>query len=156
PETPMRSTMVEGGGAQRAMGLVLTELAPEERRALDVPCGLKVQHADGVPRPGTLQAGDVIVAVNETRFATRAKFDRLVGARADPPLALLVHRSGRSRYVALESKPLERARRGGMSRILRVAGAVAAALVLLAAAAAATLMYSGWYSVAATEQHLRP
>ena len=42
------------------------------------------------------------------------------------------------------------------SRTARVAGAVTGLLVVLGAIGAAALMYSGWYSVAATEQHLRP
>jgi mono/diheme cytochrome c family protein len=41
-------------------------------------------------------------------------------------------------------------------RTARIAGAAAGILVLLAAVGVAVLMYSGWYSVAATEQHLRP
>jgi mono/diheme cytochrome c family protein len=42
------------------------------------------------------------------------------------------------------------------SRTARVAGFTLGLLVLLGAAFGAVLMYSGWYSVAATEQHLRP
>jgi len=42
------------------------------------------------------------------------------------------------------------------SRLARVAAGTAAVLVACGGAAALGVMYSGWYSVAATEQHLRP
>lgn len=42
------------------------------------------------------------------------------------------------------------------SRPARAAAGTAAILVAAAGAAALAIMYSGWYSVAATEQHLRP
>jgi mono/diheme cytochrome c family protein len=42
------------------------------------------------------------------------------------------------------------------SRTARIAGAVIGLLVALGGMGAAVLIYSGWYSVAATEQHLRP
>jgi mono/diheme cytochrome c family protein len=42
------------------------------------------------------------------------------------------------------------------SRTARVAGAVLGLLIALGAIGAGALIYSGWYSVAATEQHLRP
>ncbi len=42
------------------------------------------------------------------------------------------------------------------SRTARVAGAVIGLLIVLGGVGAAVLIYSGWYSVAATEQHLRP
>ena len=42
------------------------------------------------------------------------------------------------------------------SRTVRVAGAVTGLLIALGVLGGAALLYSGWYSVAATEQHLRP
>lgn len=42
------------------------------------------------------------------------------------------------------------------SRPARTAAAVVGVLIVLGAAGAVTVVYSGWYSVAATEQHLRP
>jgi mono/diheme cytochrome c family protein len=42
------------------------------------------------------------------------------------------------------------------SRTARVAGAIIGLLIALGILGAAVLIYSGWYSVAATEQHLRP
>ncbi|MPZ42673.1 MAG: PDZ domain-containing protein [Betaproteobacteria bacterium] len=97
---------VVAGAAKRTIGLVLTEVAPGERDARKFSCGLLVERADDMARPGTLQSGDVIVAVSDAPFRTRAEFDRLVEARAGQPVALLVLRSGRSQYVALESEAL--------------------------------------------------
>jgi serine protease Do len=94
------------GTAKRTIGLVLTEVAPTEGDARKFSCGLLVERAGAIARPETLQTGDVIIAVNDTQFDTRAQFNRLVEARAGQPVALLVLRSGRSQYVALESEAL--------------------------------------------------
>jgi serine protease Do len=90
----------------RTAGLVLAELAPEQCGALDVPFGLLVRRVVRPGGPGSLQAGDVIVGVNGTRFHDRGEFDRLVQARAGSPVALLVIRGGRSQYVALAAETL--------------------------------------------------
>ena len=92
------------GPAHRASGLVLTELAPDERSVLDVACGLLVQRVESPKGPASVQAGDIIVAVADAPFRTRAEFDRLVEQRSGEPVALLVLRSGRSQYVALVSE----------------------------------------------------
>ena len=97
---------IAAGAAKRTIGLVLTEVAPDEHDGRKFSCGLLVQRADTIARPGSLRSGDVIVAVNDAQFDTRAQFDRLVEARAGRPVALLVLRSGRSQYVALESEAL--------------------------------------------------
>jgi serine protease Do len=95
----------EQESSRRGTGLVLTEIAPEQRTELKIPFGLLVQRAEALPAEGTLQPGDVIVGVNDTRFATRAEFQRLLAQRSGP-VALLVLRSGRSQYVALNAELL--------------------------------------------------
>ena len=92
--------------SRRTLGLVLTEMAAEERGALRIPGGLVVQRVEGAAGPASLQAGDVILAVNDAQFRTRAEFDRLVERRAGLPVALLVLRAGRSQYVALDAQLL--------------------------------------------------
>jgi serine protease Do len=92
--------------AKPTMGLALTEVQPDQRGGPGFPCGLLVQRAGILTGPSSLQRGDVIVAVNDTQFDTRAEFDRLVEARAGLPVALLVLRAGRTQYVALESEAL--------------------------------------------------
>jgi serine protease Do len=101
PEAARDYSKAPDGSAKRTLGLVLTEV-PLERFS----CGLLVRRADGRASPGRLQSGDIIVAVNDAQFETRDEFDRLVDARAGTPVALLVLRSGRSQYVALESEAL--------------------------------------------------
>jgi serine protease Do len=91
---------------RRTSGLVLTEIAPYARSELQIPCGLVVDHVDGGGRATTLQAGDVIVAVNDAQFRTRGEFERLVEARVGVPVAFLVLRAGRLQYVALETELL--------------------------------------------------
>jgi serine protease Do len=91
---------------RRTLGLVLTEVAPYARSELQIPCGLVVDRVESGGHPPMLQSGDVIVAVNDTQFATRAEFDRLVEARVGLPVALLVLRAGRAQYVALDTELL--------------------------------------------------
>jgi serine protease Do len=105
PDRASAQPAMASEAAKRTIGLVLTEVGPEGG-APEFPCGLLVQRAGGLAGPSRLQRGDVIVAVNDTQFGTRAEFDRLVEARAGLPVALLVLRSGRAEYVALESEAL--------------------------------------------------
>ena len=107
PETPNRQLLDETGTvARRTMGLVLTELSPQQCERFNVPYGLLVGPTGRAADSSRLQAGDVIVAVNDARFATRAEFERLVEERAGMPVALLVMRDGRPRHVALDAELL--------------------------------------------------
>ncbi len=76
------------------------ELDEAERKLLGVEYGLLVTGA--ASRAGLLP-GDVILAVNQTRFASRAEFDRLMAAlKKGDMVALFVRRGEASVYVPVE------------------------------------------------------
>jgi serine protease Do len=106
PDTPSANPLEVGGATRRSIGLVLTELPPQECARLNVHYALLVGRTGRTANGSRLQAGDVIVAVNDVGFGTRAEFERLVDERAGTPVALLVMRGGRSQYVALDSELL--------------------------------------------------
>ena len=83
--------------------LVLSAAPLEQCHSLNIDYGLVVHPFGGSAALG-LEPGDVIVAVNEQRFRTRHEFDRLLAERKQnvAPVALLVVRAGRSRYVPFD------------------------------------------------------
>ncbi|HVL36991.1 MAG TPA: trypsin-like peptidase domain-containing protein, partial [Burkholderiales bacterium] len=82
------------------LGVSVSELPPEQRKALGVDYALVVQT---VERTGVaLRAGDVIVAVNRSRFSSMAEFTKLIAERKNGTVALLVRRGGGSVYVPVE------------------------------------------------------
>jgi serine protease Do len=85
------------------LGLAVRELPTEDRKALGVDYGLIVvdvtRQAGAVP----IQPGDVIVAVNQRRFASIEEFNRLIAEpRKGETVALLVRRGESAVYVPVE------------------------------------------------------
>lgn len=94
------------------LGLALSELPPAGRDALGVDYGLVVEEATAAAAAAGLEAGDVIVAVNDNTFSSRDEFARLLGqTKGDEPVALLVRREQGALYVAL-NKPRGTAKAG--------------------------------------------
>jgi serine protease Do len=84
--------------------LQLSEVPPEQCRALQVPYGLVVEGWTPHATPRALQRGDIILAVNDQPFTSASEFERLLDRRnSSVPVALLVSRASRARYVALEA-----------------------------------------------------
>ena len=86
------------------LGMAVRELAPEERKALGVDYGLVVVDVAQRSGPGnTVLPGDVIVGINQSRFANRQDFEKLLGAhKKGDMVALLVRRGEISLYVPVE------------------------------------------------------
>ena len=87
----------EPGGAA-SLGLTVRELAPEERAMLKTDGGLVVQNTSGAAARAGIQAGDVILALNDTPVKSVEQLKQLV-KKASKTVALLVQRDEARIYV---------------------------------------------------------
>ena len=85
-------------GSAASLGLTLRELAPEERAKLKTEGGLVVQNTSGAGARAGIQAGDVILALNETPVTSIEQLKELVKKSAKT-VALLVQRNESRIYV---------------------------------------------------------
>jgi len=100
PSSSVASAGKAGGEAAGALGVTVSELPPGERKQLGVEYGVVVQE---VQKPGVpLRQGDVIVAVNRSRFSSVEEFRKLVTSHNGGTVALLVRRGEASVYVPVE------------------------------------------------------
>jgi serine protease Do len=86
------------------LGLGVSELPPEGRKALGVDYGLVVEEvAGGAAARSPIQPGDVIVAVGQERFKSLEEFNKLITQRKKgESVPLLVRRGEGALYVPLE------------------------------------------------------
>jgi serine protease Do len=86
------------------LGLAVRELTGAERKQLGVDYGLLVVEVASRPGAGsTLMPGDVIVGINQRRFASAQEFDQLVAAhKKGDMVAFFVHRGEVALYVPVE------------------------------------------------------
>lgn len=86
------------------LGLAVRELSAEERQKLGVEYGVVVVDvAQGPAARSTIQPGDVIVAVNQSRFSSVEEFTKLLAEQQKgAKVALLVRRGEASIYVPIE------------------------------------------------------
>jgi S1-C subfamily serine protease len=83
-------------------GLSLRELPHSALKSIRLPYGLAVVQADAAAERAGLKVGDVIHGVNRKPIASVEEFSRLVDARTESSIALLVRRGKNDFYVALE------------------------------------------------------
>jgi len=82
------------------LGLVLGELTPTLRGQMNIDSGLLVRESQGAARSEGIRAGDLIIAVNDTRLDHVDDFKRLLShTPAGRTVALLVMRDRRLAYV---------------------------------------------------------
>jgi len=85
------------------LGLAMSELPPEGRKALGVDYGLVVEDVRGGAAAGSgLERGDVIVAVGQDRFRSLEEFKKLIARRKGERVPLLVRRGESALYVPVE------------------------------------------------------
>jgi serine protease Do len=90
----------EPGKASGRLGLMVSELPPQGRRALGVDYGLVVENVAGPNADAPLEPGDVIIAINNKRFKNLDEFNRHVAqAPAGGTVALLVRRGEATLFV---------------------------------------------------------
>jgi serine protease Do len=89
------------GGEHARLGLVVRPLTSEERQQADVQGGLMVSQASGVSAEAGIEAGDIILAVNNTPVKSVQQLRSLVD-KAGKHVALLVRHGEASEFVAID------------------------------------------------------
>jgi serine protease Do len=100
PDKPLAQAESGKGEQSSRLGVTVSELAPAQRKALGIDFGLVVHN---VEKPGVpLRPGDVIVAVNRSRFGSLQEFQKLITEQKGKTVALLVRRGEGALYVPVE------------------------------------------------------
>ena len=89
------------GQTSAKLGLTLRELAPEERAQLKTEGGLVVQNVSGAAARAGIQAGDVILALNDTPVTSIEQLKSLM-KKTDKTVALLIQRESGRMYVPIQ------------------------------------------------------
>jgi serine protease Do len=95
---------VNGGGDSQTsakLGLTVRELAPNEQAQLKTEGGLVVQNASGAAARAGIQAGDVILAFNDTPLKSVEQLKNLM-KKTDKTIALLIQRDAMRMYVPVQ------------------------------------------------------
>jgi serine protease Do len=94
------------GPAADALGLVVSDIAPDQQKELKVKGGVQVDSVDGAAALAGIRQGDVIVSINNVEVSGAKQFAELV-AKLDlgKPAALLVRTGEQSRYVIVHPSP---------------------------------------------------
>ena len=103
-ELPAETTQAESTSkAFSRGGLALAELNAEQKRALDLTHGLRVEDATGDAARAGIRVGDIILAVNNTRVATVEAFRKAIATvPVGKSAAILVRRGDGSLYIPLK------------------------------------------------------
>ncbi|MCP9758044.1 DegQ family serine endoprotease [Aquitalea sp. S1-19] len=83
------------------IGLIVTELTPEQKKELGVKGGLLVQKVKGIAARSGLMMGDVIIGINQNEVGTVKGFERELNA-ARGNIALLVRRMDNTLFIPLK------------------------------------------------------
>lgn len=84
------------------LGLAVTEVTAEQKKALKVTGGVAVEAADGVAVAAGITPGDIILRVNNTDISNVKSYNDAV-AKLDPkkPVALLIRDENGTRFITL-------------------------------------------------------
>lgn len=107
PRKTRRGTAPEAAPAPNRLGLVLSELTPQQKRELKVEGGLKVEEVAGNQR-SDLRAGDIILAViargKQTPVTKLDQFNRILsGIEPKVGLTVLVRRGDNQTFLTLRA-----------------------------------------------------
>ncbi|HEX4764014.1 MAG TPA: PDZ domain-containing protein, partial [Usitatibacter sp.] len=82
------------------LGIAVIDLTGEQRKALKIANGVMVEAVEGAAAAAQIEAGDVILRVNNVDVASAKAFNETV-ARLDPkkPVALLIRDENGTRFV---------------------------------------------------------
>jgi serine protease Do len=83
------------------LGLAVRPLTPEERRQAGVPSGLLVEGAQGPAARAGVQAGDVVLALNENQVSSVGQL-RSLASKLGEHAALLIERGRAQLFVPLD------------------------------------------------------
>ena len=105
-ELPADEVVAQGGQGTRAYsrgGLALSNLTPEQRRALKIDHGLLVEETTGDAARAGIRTGDIILAVNNTTMRSVEDFRRIIATiPKGKTAAILVRRGDGSLYIPLK------------------------------------------------------
>ena len=105
-ELPTDEALAQGGQDNRAYsrgGLALSNLTPEQRRALKIDHGLLVEETTGDAARAGIRTGDIILAVNNTTMRTVEDFRKIIATiPKGKSAAILVRRGDGSLYIPLK------------------------------------------------------
>ncbi|XYJ12261.1 DegQ family serine endoprotease [Telluria sp. B2] len=91
------------GPAPNALGLHVSNLTPEQRRALRIEGGVLVDSSEGRAATAGVRAGDLILQMNNVEIKDAAQFNALAG-KLDPKksVAVLVRRENITQYLVIK------------------------------------------------------
>lgn len=104
-ELPADETVAQGqdNRAYSRGGLALSNLTPEQRRALKIDHGLLVEETTGDAARAGIRTGDIILAVNNTTVRSVEEFRKIIaGIPKGKSAAILVRRGDGSLYIPLK------------------------------------------------------
>lgn len=105
-ELPTDEVVAQDGQDNRAYsrgGLALSNLTPEQRRALKIDHGLLVEETTGDAARAGIRTGDIILAVNNTTMRTVEDFRKIIATiPKGKSAAILVRRGDGSLYIPLK------------------------------------------------------
>jgi serine protease Do len=85
------------------LGLTLSELTADQRKELKISAGVLVEEVKGAAARAGLQAGDVILAINNSEVKSIEQFNQALGKlEARKNLALLVRRGESTQYITIK------------------------------------------------------
>ncbi len=92
-------------GKPGKLGLAVTEVSPEQRKALKVSGGVAVEAVDGVSLAAGIQPGDVVLRVNNAEIKDVKSYNEAI-AKLDPkkPVALLIRDENGTRFVTVRAE----------------------------------------------------
>jgi serine protease Do len=88
----------------RGAGLALTDLSAEQRTALGIASGVLVRAVSGEALRAGIQAGDLIMAINNATVRSVREVESRLAAGKGKPLAILIRRDEASIFVPLRQQ----------------------------------------------------
>ncbi len=89
--------------AKNALGLVVSDIPPQQLKALKLKQGVQVEAVEGPAARAGLQKGDVVLRVGDTDILNTAQFNQMVRTlNLFRRVAVLVHRDGVTQFVPLQ------------------------------------------------------
>ncbi|MGE5525362.1 MAG: DegQ family serine endoprotease [Rhodospirillaceae bacterium] len=105
PETPARRPASAPQSQPNTLGLVVSELPPAQRKALNIEYGLVVEDIQGAAADTAVRPGDIIIGVNQQRLTSLDQFNQFLSQqKPGSSMALLVRRGDDVLYVPIKSR----------------------------------------------------